>query len=80
MLCPDRHRLYRGFRRYRYRNFLYRFESELLVDEIPGQGHCPACGRDVALEYPLAPCPECGQAVIEATRGRELRVKSINVD
>ncbi len=54
--------------------------AELVVDEIPGQGHCPECDRDVDLDFPLAPCPLCGQAVVEAARGRELRVKSINVD
>ena len=54
--------------------------AKLVVDEIPGEGRCPECGKDVKLDYPLAPCPECGQALVEAARGQELRIKSINVD
>lgn len=55
-------------------------QAELVVNQIPALGHCPECGRDVPLEFPLGACPECGQAVVEAFQGRELRVKSINVD
>lgn len=55
-------------------------DAELVILEIPGRGHCPECRHDVDLDHPLAPCPDCGQAVIEAHQGRELRIKSINVD
>jgi hydrogenase nickel incorporation protein HypA/HybF len=55
-------------------------QAELVVVSIPGQGTCPDCGKDVPLEYAVAPCPACGKTVVEASHGRELRIKSINVD
>ena len=54
--------------------------AELIIHEIPGRGHCPDCDREVAVEYFMAVCPECGQALLEILQGRELRVRSINVD
>lgn len=54
--------------------------AELVIRDIPGLGHCPQCGKDVPVEFHLAVCGECGQALVEVFQGRELRVKSINVD
>ena len=54
--------------------------AELVIRDIPGRGHCPECRKDVPVEFHLAVCGECGQALVEVLQGRELRVKSINVD
>ena len=54
--------------------------AELIVHSIPGRGHCPGCDKDVSVNFQMAVCPQCGQAVVEIFQGRELRVLSINVD
>ena len=55
-------------------------EAALVIHEIPGLGHCPDCGRDVAVDFFMAVCPACGQGLVEILQGKELRVCSINVD
>ncbi|MBI5829865.1 MAG: hydrogenase maturation nickel metallochaperone HypA, partial [Chloroflexi bacterium] len=35
--------------------------AELEFDTAPGQAHCNACGRDVAIEELVAVCPACGE-------------------
>jgi len=54
--------------------------AELVIRDIPGLGHCPRCEKDVPVEFHLAVCRECDQALVDVFQGRELRVKSINVD
>ena len=54
--------------------------ADLVIHEIPGRGHCPDCDQEVAVEYFMAVCPTCGKALLEILQGRELRVRSINVD
>jgi|AMFO01.1.fsa_nt_gi Zn finger protein HypA/HybF (possibly regulating hydrogenase expression) len=55
-------------------------ETELVVRDIPGRGHCPTCGAEPELEVPLGTCPECGTPGLEIVAGRELTVRSLNVD
>ena len=54
--------------------------AELIVHEIPGRGFCPECERDVAVDFFMAVCPECGQSLLEILQGKELKVRAINVD
>jgi len=54
--------------------------AELVIDDIPGLGHCPKCEKDVPVEFHLAVCQECDESLVTVFQGRELRVKSINVD
>jgi hydrogenase nickel incorporation protein HypA/HybF len=54
--------------------------ATLVIHEIPGLGHCPDCDRDVAIDYFMAVCPDCKQGLVEILQGKELRVRSINVD
>lgn len=54
--------------------------AELVIQDIPGRGHCPDCEKDVDVDFHMAVCPLCGQALLDVFQGRELRVKSINVD
>jgi hydrogenase nickel incorporation protein HypA/HybF len=54
--------------------------AELVIHDIPGLGYCPQCQKNVPVEFHLAVCQECDQALVEVSQGRELRVKSINVD
>ncbi len=55
-------------------------EAELVIRHVPGVGRCPGCRKEEPMDYWTAVCSECGQAVLEVVRGRELKVKSINVD
>lgn len=54
--------------------------AELVVHDIPGRGWCPECDREVDVEFFMAVCPECDQAMVDIRQGRELRVRAINVD
>jgi hydrogenase nickel incorporation protein HypA/HybF len=54
--------------------------AELVIHEIPGRGFCPDCEKDMAVDYFMAVCPGCGQALLEILQGKELKVRAINVD
>lgn len=54
--------------------------AELIIQSVPGRGHCPNCQKDVPVDFQMAVCPDCNQAVVEVFQGRELRVLRINVD
>lgn len=52
--------------------------AELEIIEIPGRGRCRQCAAEVAMEDFLARC-ECGSLDIECIRGRELKIKEMEV-
>jgi hydrogenase nickel incorporation protein HypA/HybF len=54
--------------------------AELAIHEIPGRARCADCAATCALEVPIALCPACGSLGLEILQGRELRVRSLNVD
>ena len=54
--------------------------AKLVIHHIAGLGRCSQCDKDVPVTYPVALCPGCGLPVFDVKQGRELRVKSINVD
>ena len=54
--------------------------AELVIHEVPGHGTCVTCGADGAVEDFVALCPACGEGLMDITKGREMRVLSINVD
>jgi hydrogenase nickel incorporation protein HypA/HybF len=55
-------------------------DADLIILHVEGLGHCLQCEKDVPVTYPVALCPGCGLPVFDVKQGRELRVKSINVD
>jgi hydrogenase nickel incorporation protein HypA/HybF len=55
-------------------------QAELVIRNVPGVGHCPACGQDSPMDFYAAVCPACNDAVLEVRQGREMRVLSIRVD
>lgn len=55
-------------------------KAELIVHEIPGRGRCSGCGAEADMDFAWAICDSCGQAGLEVLQGRELRVRSLNVD
>lgn len=54
--------------------------AELRIEQVPGQGLCPACGRKSSANTLVAVCEHCGEGVLEIQQGRELRLRSVNVD
>ena len=54
--------------------------AHLEILELPGQGRCQACGRDVEVEARFELCPACGDGFVALTSGTEIRVKDLDVD
>ncbi len=54
-------------------------DARLVIHPIPGRGRCGRCRADADVEYPVTLCPTCG-GPLEILCGRELRVRSLNVD
>ena len=54
--------------------------ARLEIIETPGQGHCAACGKTVALQEQYVLCPECGSANLRIVGGNEMRVKDLEVE
>lgn len=55
-------------------------QAELIVHEVPARCRCLACGGISDQDSLWAACPGCGGHRLEVTQGRELRVRSIEVD
>lgn len=53
--------------------------AELVIREIPGRGRCRACATEVPMDFLVAVCPAC-DGTVEIVAGRELRVRSLDVD
>lgn len=54
--------------------------AEVKIIRIPGRGRCTECGMEFHLVNVFDPCPECGAFAPNVISGKELRIKSINVD
>lgn len=54
--------------------------AELIIEEIPGRGRCPACGREQSIDNYSFACEECGALGLERLQGEELRIRELEVD
>jgi len=54
--------------------------AELVIQETPGKGRCPACGRTSPLAAFYDACPHCGRYPMEVLAGREMRILSLDVE
>jgi len=54
--------------------------TQLDIRHIAGLAHCGQCAKDVPADFFVATCPDCGNVGLELVTGRELKVRSINVD
>lgn len=52
----------------------------LEIVDVPGVGWCLSCGVTVAIDELYSPCPTCGSHQVQATGGREMRVKEIEIE
>ena len=55
-------------------------DARLVIHEVPGRGACVKCGAESEVDDFVALCPGCGEGLMDITKGREMRVVSINVD
>ena len=55
-------------------------EARLEIVEIPGQGWCMQCSRNVPVAALYDPCPICGSHQIQVTGGEEMRVRELEIE
>lgn len=53
--------------------------ARLDIVSIEARGRCGECGREMPADFWVAFCPDCGTG-LEILQGRELRLRSLNVD
>ena len=54
--------------------------AKLKIINIHAQAQCDQCGHQFNCDQIATPCPKCGQFVFDIQGGRELKLKSVNVD
>jgi hydrogenase nickel incorporation protein HypA/HybF len=54
--------------------------AERVTNYISGKGRCTECGAVFGMNELYDPCPACGSYLSEVIEGRELQVKSMNID
>ena len=54
--------------------------ARLEIIETPGEGHCAACGKTVAMLEQYDLCPECGSECLQIASGNKMRVKDLEVE
>ena len=54
--------------------------AELEIIEINGKAHCANCQLYFDTNQMVANCPECNEYIFDIQGGRELKIKSLNVD
>jgi len=52
----------------------------LEIEEIPGVGWCADCAAVVPMDDFVAACPQCGRFAVQSRSGRELRLKTLEVE
>lgn len=55
-------------------------DAVLDIVQTPGRGWCDVCRADVSVPDVVAACPQCGSFGVRVTGGRELRLKSLDVE
>ncbi|MBN1407834.1 MAG: hydrogenase maturation nickel metallochaperone HypA [Calditrichaceae bacterium] len=54
--------------------------AKLEIINIPGNAVCEHCGHRFSGDQVAVPCPKCNEYVFNIQGGRELKLKSVNVD
>jgi hydrogenase nickel incorporation protein HypA/HybF len=54
--------------------------ARLVIDMVPLEGACPACGKRFRIQDFVFLCPDCGNSAVETISGRELSIVEIEVD
>ena len=54
-------------------------QATLVIERVPAQARCEACGQMFATETPGAGCPACGDRRVRMVTGRELNVATVDL-
>ena len=54
--------------------------AKVKIVKIPGLANCRSCGNEFKIENFFDPCAKCGAYNPDIISGKELRVKSLNID
>jgi hydrogenase nickel incorporation protein HypA/HybF len=54
-------------------------QSEKVINKVQAEARCTNCGTEFIVTEPFMPCPMCDNLLVEYTKGKELRVKSLTV-
>ena len=54
--------------------------SQLVVNELPGKGHCLKCNSEFEIDSFMALCPHCESYEVEIKQGRELKLKAVTIN
>lgn len=54
--------------------------AELVIEEIPVRIRCRACQFETMVDTPMFQCRECGGDSVEIISGRELDIRSIEIE
>ena len=54
--------------------------AELAIEEVPVVARCRSCGHQWQVEQPAFRCPACDGTEIEIVSGRELDIRSIEIE
>jgi len=55
-------------------------DAELFIEEIPIEAKCDNCHHKWSINKPLFLCPNCGSGSVNILSGRELNIKSIEIN
>lgn len=54
--------------------------ATLVIERVPGAGHCAACAATAACSELTAVCPACGALAFTVDAGTELRIRELEID
>jgi hydrogenase nickel incorporation protein HypA/HybF len=54
--------------------------AQLEIVEVPGSGWCATCAATVPMPELIAVCPRCGAYPLQANGGKELKLRTLEVD
>jgi len=54
--------------------------AELNINEIEARAFCKSCKKKFKMESDFSPCPNCDDFNFEIVTGKELLIKSFNID
>lgn len=54
--------------------------ADLNIHTIKAEAFCKSCNNNFSIETDFSPCPTCDNFNFEITKGKELLIKSFNID
>lgn len=55
-------------------------EAELVIEQVATRVRCRACGQETPAEESFSGCAVCGSKDVEVSAGRELNIKSVELE